>query len=233
VNLLGNGTAKRALDLVATIVLIAAGCAVLVANWPRLFPKTGRELSIPKVPIDVLGSAKIGSSDAPVALVSFSEFECPFCAKFANTVLPQLKREYIDPRRVLFVFRHFPLAIHPFARAAADLASCAASLGRFEATHDMLFAEQRDLSTLIALPSRLPLTPEEYSICRRSGVDSQVAKDISDGKALGVSGTPSFFVGRIDPSGRVWSTGSLRGAAPWAQFKELIDEALTSGRSGR
>lgn len=170
--------------------------------------------------------AFIGKENAPVTLIEFSDFECPFCRKFWKETLPLIKKEYIDTGKVRFVYRDFPLSFHPGATPAAEGAECAREQGKFWEMHDAIFDEQEkqgsgtiqfDALDVKKWAAKIGLNASKFNQCLDSGKYKQeVEKDIADGLAAGVSGTPSIFV-----NGRL-----IVGAQPFAAFKAVIDEEL-------
>jgi protein-disulfide isomerase len=129
-----------------------------------------------------------------VEVVEFSDFECPYCSRAADT-LRGLKERY--PDKVRFTFRHFPLSFHPNARPAAEHAQCAHEQGRFWQFHDLLFANQRELTAdkLGEFAAQAGLNPGELSECLSSGrARDQVSADLAKGQEVGVGGTPSFYI---------------------------------------
>ncbi len=159
------------------------------------------------------GAAYKGPATAPVTIVEFSDFQCPFCAR-SQAVLKQVLEKY--PNDVKLVFRHFPLESHPQARLAAEAAECAARQGKFWEYHDQLFASAGELprSRLQGLAETIGLDPQGFSSCLDGGTTGvRVAADLMAGRQLGVTGTPTFFV-----NGRM-----LEGAQPFAAFQNVID----------
>ena len=169
------------------------------------------------------GFASRGEPDAAVTLVEFSDFECPFCVRVQPT-LERVMEQYAGSVRL--VYRHFPLtSIHPFAYKAAEASLCAGEQDRFWEYHDLLFAEQQAMSVpdLKEKARRLGLAGAAFDDCLDSGRHTAaVRKDLFAGSALGVSGTPAFFV-----NGRF-----LSGAVPFEHFAELIDDELARVQSG-
>ena len=174
-----------------------------------------------RVDIDIDGDPSIGPDDAVVTVVEFSDFECPYCQLFGPT-LEQIKTTYPDEVRV--VFKQFPLrSIHPNAQAAAEAALCAHEQGKFWEAHDLFFAEQDSLTVadLKAKAGRLELDVDAFEACVSAGTYvQQIDDDMSEGTAVGVSGTPAIFVnGRPLPGG----------AVPFEMIQELIDDELENG----
>jgi len=170
-----------------------------------------------KVEVDAGDSARIGNSDAPVEIIEFSDFECPFCQRAAPTV-KQILAEYGDD--VTFVYRHFPLdSIHPMATPAAVASECVREQGGDEAFfeyHDLIFERQSSLSS-----SNLKSWAQEIGHNIDSCLDSQkhsdrVQKDLQDAIGSGGQGTPYFVI-----NGK-----PLSGAQPFNAFKQIIDAEL-------
>ena len=233
---------KTCLDLLATGFVIVAASAVL---W-RVFQSdrsggpvaaTGTAAvavkpaeALPSEPLSLEGAALKGNPAARVAIVEFSDFQCPYCAKFAHSTLPDLAKRYIDSGQVLFAFRHFPLEkIHPSAKRAAEAAECARRQDMFWPIHDRLFASQKQLSAInfSSFGKTLGLNALEFETCMNGDVADSIKSDHIIARALGVSGTPTFFVGLVQPDGRVKSVRRLSGAQSFAGFAKILDSALS------
>ena len=186
----------------------------------------------PPVRISADNDPIIGDPNAPITIIEFSDFQCPFCARFDSQTLPLLVEEYIDQGKVKLVFRDFPIqSIHPNAVAASAASECANEQGKFREMHDMLFDRQsewsrQDGASALALFSQyateIQLGQERFDSCLASGkYIEEIRKDLEDGRDYGVSGTPGFFVGN-DEIGYV----ELKGAQPFESFKKVIDAQL-------
>ncbi len=173
--------------------------------------------------VDAPGSPSRGPENAPVTLVVFSDFQCPFCASVNNT-LQQVLAKY--GKQVRLVYRNFPLSqIHPDAERAAEASLCAAEQGRFWEMHDLLLAQQGQLkeNDLKAKAAQVKLDTAAFAACLSSGrTADKVKRDQMDGYRAGVTGTPAMFI-----NGRF-----LSGAVPLADIAKIIDEEL-HGKPGR
>ncbi len=176
----------------------------------------------------------IGNPDAPITIVEFSDFQCPFCARFHTQTLPSLLEEYIEQGKVKLVFRDFPIqSIHPNALPASVAAECANDQNKFREMHDALFENQNNwnrleisdaLSLFSQYASDMQLDQELFDLCLNSGKHiPEIQNDLNDGRNYGISGTPGFFVGN-DQIGFV----ELKGAQPFESFKKVIDAQLNS-----
>jgi protein-disulfide isomerase len=157
-----------------------------------------------------------GGENADVVIIAFSDFECPYCGSAAET-MAQLVEEYGNDIKV--VFRDFPLSFHANAQKAAEAAECAHEQDMFWEMHDMIFANQADLSTgaLKGFAEELELDTEEFNECfDTSAMSDEVLADFAAGASYGVQGTPAFFI-----------NGELvTGAQPVENFREVIDKYL-------
>ncbi len=188
------------------------------------------------VKISVDDGPVLGNKDAKVALIEFSDYECPFCKRHYDQVYPQLKKDYIDTGKVKLVFRNYPLPFHdPMATYEAQAALCARDQGGDSAyfkIHDEMFKQTTSNGNGLSkdkvrqIAADLGLNADNLASCADSNkYKDKVAKDIADGSAAGVNGTPSFFVGKSDSSGTI--DGQLIvGAQPYSAFQQVLDKLL-------
>jgi protein-disulfide isomerase len=173
-----------------------------------------------------------GDSNAPITIIEFSDFQCPFCARFHEQTLPSLLEEYIDEGKVNLVYRDFPIqSIHPNALPAAVAAECANEQGMFWEYHDTLFEKQSGwsrldsnavISTFSQYATDVGLEQQQFDSCLGSGKYlEEVQGDLSDGRDYDITGTPGFFIGN-EEIGFV----KLNGAQPFDSFKKVIDAQL-------
>ncbi len=181
----------------------------------------------PSGPVDVPieGAYAMGDPNAPVVIVEFTDFQCPFCARHHSQTLPQIVANYVEAGLVYYVFRDFPLtSIHPQAVQAAEAARCAGDQGAFFAMYDRLFATQRSWSgrtdaaaLFVEYAIDLGLNTTKFMTCLESQQhQTAVFADLELGSRLGVNGTPAFFINGYP----------LSGAQPYSTFVEAIDYFL-------
>jgi protein-disulfide isomerase len=176
------------------------------------------------------GGFSLGDAKAPLVMVEYTDFQCPFCQQFQNTAFAQIKANYIDTGKLRFVSRDFPLDFHENARRAATAGRCAAEQGKFwEMRHVMIVnAEQLKPDNLITYAANVKLDVPKFKSCLESDrFKAQIDQDIAEGEIAGVQGTPSFVIGRLEND--KLEGVRLVGAQPYAQFdvriQELLDQA--------
>ncbi len=171
-----------------------------------------------------------GDPRAPVTIVEFSDFECPFCLRFYEETLPLIEARYVDTGKASFVYRDFPLGFHQSALPAHVAAECADEQGAFWEYHDALFEAQAEWASagpglraaLVGYAAALGLDAGEFSSCLDDpGMEAEVMADYSDGSEYGITGTPGFLVGS---DGAGWEIVS--GAQPFWVFERAIESRL-------
>ncbi len=162
-----------------------------------------------------------GDKNAPVTIVEFSDYECPFCEKFYSETYSQIEKNYIKTGKVKFIYRDFPLGFHQNAQKAAEAAECAGEQGKYYEMHNKLFENGVSGGTagFKQYAKDLGLNQNKFNQCLDSGAMAQeVKKDLADGSKLGVSGTPAFFI----------NSQEIVGAQPYAVFEQIIEAQLKS-----
>lgn len=158
-----------------------------------------------------------GSFNAPITLVEFSDFECPFCGRIVPT-MNKILEDYKG--KVRLVYKHFPLGFHPNAQKAAEASECASEQGKFWEYHDKLFENQPSgfsVDNFKQWAGDLSLNAVQFNSCLDSGKYAQkVQKDFQEGQQKGVNGTPATFI-----NGQL-----ISGAQPYNNFKQIIDNLL-------
>jgi protein-disulfide isomerase len=188
--------------------------------------------ALPRDPITIAGDPFKGNGTAKVAVIEFSDYQCPFCSRYTKDVLPQIRTDYVETGKIKYVFRDMPLSFHKNAFKAAEAAHCAGLQGKFWEMHDTLFANQTALAPeqLAPLAKTVGVDEARFQQCLDSGrFATDINKDIADAGSAGITGTPSFLVGIIQPGdGRVKVVKKLVGAKPYAEFKAAIDDLLAT-----
>jgi protein-disulfide isomerase len=179
---------------------------------------------VPNQDVPIADSYSIGDPDAPVVIVEYTDYQCPFCSRHHTQTLPQIIQNYVDTGVVKYVFKDFPLTnIHPQAVAAAEAARCAGEQGSFVEMHNRVFETQQSWSGNSAVDTvftgyaeEMGLDTTEFSECMSSDRHQEaIMADLREGSSFGVTGTPAFFV-----------NGSfVSGAQPYSVFEQAIAAA--------
>jgi protein-disulfide isomerase len=202
-----------------------------LAELPR------RQDAVARMPASIASVAQghaLGGADAPITIVEFSDYLCPFCRRHALNTFAELKREYIDTGKVRYVLRDFPLdSAHPGARKAAEAAHCADDEGKYWDMHDALFRFVPQKAEQLKERAReVGLDQATFAECLDTGkYAALVNESVRAGRALGVTATPSFFILRTGSDGTL-EARTLRGAQPIASFRRVIDTWLGTKAGG-
>lgn len=209
------------------------GSGAAVAPTPAPSPSqqpSGGTVSLADTSKDFAG--KLGSDEAPIVIVEYSDFQCPFCRSWFNDAKSQLDKEYIETGKVQLIYKDFPLSFHPMAQTYAEAARCAGDQGKFWEFHDKIFEEQSKfgqgtvsnitIDDVKQWALDFGLNTTEFNSCLDTGkYSATVQSNFSDGSTAGVGGTPSFVIGKRGGTGQL-----LVGAQPYANFKTAIDALL-------
>jgi protein-disulfide isomerase len=192
-------------------------------------PAPARPNAIGKM-VEVAGAAFKGRADAPLTIVEFSDYQCPFCARHVAQTIPGLDKEYIQTGKVKYVFRNYPIeSIHPNAFKAAVAAECANEQNKYWPMHDRLFANQRLLADaqLPGHAAAVGLQVSAFQTCLASGkFDAKIRKDMNDAVAVGITGTPGFVIGKTNGTSAIRVDAFIPGARAFAGFKSELDRLL-------
>ncbi len=224
---------KQIEDLRATQLAIQKDVQEIKAILLRVTEPTPARGPVTEVSLDVpvAGRPMKGSAQATVAIVEFSDYQCPFCGRYVAQTLPRIAADYIASGKVQYFFVNFPIeSLHPQAFRAHEAALCAGEQGKYWEMHDRLFADQTALAAedLAGHAKAVGLDMEEYEPCVESGRSAaRVREDQALGQRAGVGGTPLFLVGTIEAGGTsVQAVRAISGAQPFAVFKQTLDELL-------
>ncbi len=162
-----------------------------------------------------------GDANAPVTIVEWSDYECPFCARFYSDTLSQIDEKYIKTGKVKLIYRDFPLSFHTQAQKSAEAAECAGEQGKYFDMHDKLFENgvTGGVASFKAYAKEIGLDTVKFNTCLDSGsMASEVQKDFLDGQKAGIQGTPGFVVNGV----------AVSGAQPFSVFEQIIEAELSS-----
>jgi protein-disulfide isomerase len=223
---------SKRLRLAGMVTAMAAATAAVVilivlsqTLWASDGGSTSAEFLMPTPrPTDIpREGTTLGSPDAPLTIVEYSDFLCPYCTQAALQIVPQIEDEYVATGKVKLIWKQFPSAqLHGEAAiTAAEASECAAEQNAFWEYHDALFLNNTrvvfNTDNLKRLAQELNLDTEAFNACLDEGkYSNKVADDYSEGRRRQVTGTPTFFVGQTE----------LVGAKPYSDFKTAIDDEL-------
>ena len=171
----------------------------------------------------------MGAAAAPLTLVEFTDYQCPYCKRFHDTSWPELKKKYVDTGKLRYVVRDLPLDFHSQAMPAAIAARCAGQQGQFWPVHEALFNEQAALGPdmIQATAKRYGVGSEAFERCRQDPrVRQAIEADVAEAQQIGVNGTPGFVLG-VRKSGKVEGT-LIVGAQSAATFEAKIEALLAA-----
>lgn len=244
-----NARLWRIIDRFSSIATLVASLAIVVALGSLFLPdRPSAAETIAGAPPDViredpavprvarLGSTVKGQPSATLAIIEFSDFECPFCARYATGTHAKIEAEYVDTGKIKYGFRNMPLdMLHPNAQRAAEAAECASRQGRFWPMYDTLFMNQRSLGLpeLLRHGQTAGLDQGRFKACLEGQAVAKVAEDRAEASRLGITSTPTFLLGALQPGGQVRILRSIKGAHTFDVFRDALDQLeqeLVAGR---
>ena len=216
-----------------SVLVVVAFCAGLLAGYmawgrndnttvaaqePAAAQQQAAAPTYRRYDIPTEGSYSIGPEDAPITIVEFSDYQCPYCVRWHDQVYTQLMAAY--PGKIRFVYRHLPLtSIHPEAMPAAESVMCAGEQNAYWQYHDRLFANQQSLgdALYVQIATDLGLDLDVFNSCREAHkYQDEIQDDMDFAIGLGVQSTPTFFINGL----------AMVGAQPISMFTQLIDKEL-------
>lgn len=180
-----------------------------------------------RVKVSSTDGVSFGNPKAPLILVEFTDYECPFCKRFYDTTFAEIKKKYIDTGKLRFISRNLPLPFHKYAGNAALAAACAGDQGKYWQMRKSIFGnpKQMQMEHLSAYAKDNGLNVKQFDTCMTKKTHSaKIQKDVADAQAIGITGTPSFVLAKSD--GHVVEGEKLIGALPLATFEAKIKALL-------
>lgn len=217
----GKAAAHCAVALLPALILALSTFSAAAAT------AVGSGQAVPvRMALDALEQSR-GAPDAPVTVVEFTDYQCPFCRRFQAESWPAFDRNYVATGKVRFIVRDLPLRIHSSARPAAEAAHCAGEQGRFWPMHDALLAPNMRLDepSFLGKAQAFGLDLSRFHQCLSSDkYQRAIERNSAQAAALGVQGTPAFIIGRT-AHGELDGV-RIVGALPYASFAAWIDRML-------
>jgi protein-disulfide isomerase len=221
---------RTILDVVTTAVVLLATALLLWNMTSARHAGRNTAASDRSGLVAIEDSPTRGNPQAKVAVLEYSDFECPFCAKAFHDILPAIDVEYIATGKVLFVFRHLPLpSLHPGAFSAAVASECAARQGKFWPLHDRLYAHRGQIrpgsirEDVVAMGGDV----NRWDDCMSSGdAKAAIERESAEARAIGIRGTPTFLIGLVVTDGHVRVIKDITGVGTIPQWRSVLDGAL-------
>jgi protein-disulfide isomerase len=179
--------------------------------------------------VSTVGNPMLGDKNAPVTIVEFTDYQCPFCQGFYSRAYKELKKQYVDTGKLRFVLRDLPLPNHQFAKPAAIASHCAGEQNKFWEMHDALFEGGGKLNPddILDYASTIGLQEDPFNTCLTSGkFKNDINQDVQDAKNAGIRGTPAFVIGKT--TNDMVSGTLIAGTRPFTAFKQEIDKLISA-----
>jgi protein-disulfide isomerase len=229
---------KSAVEI-ATNLALAAAAVTLV--WRLVYapatPRAGEaraaveDVESKGLSIALSAANRKGTPDAEVVLLEFSDYQCPYCGKYANETFGEIDKEFVVTNRIQYAFHNYPLGSHGDAIPAAVAAECSGEQGKYWEMHERLFTKQAELSKRIWLQEapELQLDVHAFEKCLSGAKAEKVRADMAEASRLGVNSTPTFFIGKLTKDGQMKALRRIAGAQPYAVFEKELNKILGDG----
>jgi protein-disulfide isomerase len=192
--------------------------------YSRIFPE--KPISS-KVLISIKGEPSLGSAKAPLTMVEFSDFQCPYCKMFKDEIFPKLKSEFIDTGKLRFIHKDLPLPFHTQAQLAAESARCSLTDARYWKAYSALYNSQNCIECKgpVSIVSEANKGNPTYKLCVKNGTYvKKVKANIAEARLIGVNGTPGFVIGPTMLNGHRGMI--IEGVMPWPEFRSKLNKML-------
>jgi len=228
-------TLRQSLILASGLVLgsgLTLGTQALLKEQQRRAQQPPEAPKVITIPVGLRGEPSLGSAKAPITIVEFSDFQCPFCKRFHDQVMPSLKRSYIDKGLVRFVHKDLPLPFHEYSREAAEAARCSWDDKQYWKTYGALFENQDCFACkgITSIAQNAGISEKRLESCKKAGSTRKaVNSNLSESQLQGIRATPSFVIGRTQ--GDTQTGIVVEGAMPWPQFRAVLENELKKSKS--
>jgi protein-disulfide isomerase len=184
--------------------------------------------------VDLADQPIQGNPDTQIVLVEFSDFECPYCDRYATGVYKEVREHLVDSGKIRYAFVNTPLPIHPNAKSLAVAAMCAGKQHRFWEAHDIIFEKgTRTKDDISTVARTLDLDPNTFEQCINDpGTVAKIDHNLEQAQKLGITGTPGFAIGTTTSSGQVSIHRFVRGAQPFKVFEQAISDVALEEANG-
>lgn len=229
---------RSSIDFASSVILLVI--AVLVAEnmltKPSSVASRPAEMALPRSPVPLSSVPMLGSPSAPLVMLEFSDFECPYCGRYARETFPAIKAKYVTPGLLRLAFRHLPnSATHPNAVGLSLSAKCADEQGRFWHAYEVLHAPApAERPTTAALAQLIGVDGLTFSTCLGRTHVAALDHDRQQAADLGVDGTPTFLIGLPNEANAAMQVAEIvSGAAPLSTFERAISRAMALRRGSK
>jgi len=202
----------------------------VLSREKRLQPSTPPVVEVAPKPRSIsLGTIPpLGNPEAKVALIEFADYQCPYCERFYAQSFGSLKSRFIDSGKVMYAFRDLPAPNRPQAMPAAIAARCAGEQGKYYQMQSLLFSYGKSLkdSSYVKFAKKLGLDDSKFSACvMNNNQVERIRQDMVDAQNLGIRGTPTFYIGRLEGN-KIVDAQQIVGALPYNYFRNALEKAL-------
>jgi protein-disulfide isomerase len=216
------------MDVIATFLVVVAASFVIWTQVQQRWLKPAPSALVQDVKGLTIPAARVRHSRGAgqVALVEFTDYQCPYCGRHARDTEPQIDAKLVDRGTIRHVVLNYPLTqIHANAEKAGEAAECAGRQGKFWDMHARLFGNQQALAEadLLRSADAIALDRQQFIQCLAEEGAAEIKADLAEGSRLGVNSTPTFFVGTVERDGSIRLVKRINGAAPFEQFANVIE----------
>jgi protein-disulfide isomerase len=224
------GKMNRTLEILSSVVVTVAAALLIWTQFENRWSRPAKDNKVQDVRNLTIDASLVTHTRGRggVALVEFTDYECPFCARHTRDTVPLIEADLLKSDKIRHVVFNFPLEpIHPTSRRASEAAECAARQGRYWQMHDRLFGPSKPEAQLRQLAEGLRLNEAAFSRCLAGEATDAITAQIAEGRRLKVTSTPTFFVGIVQADNSIKLMKRISGAVPFTHFQKAISDVST------